>query len=347
MKFFLRLAFVMLTLFALSAQSTAQQKEEAQSLPTPLVKILLSKGIISEQEAAMIGGAATPGEAQQRLAKLLLTKGILNQQEYEQTLSALGAGSVPSAPAFYEPAPPRAVNAAARSADTLTPGSTPRSRASADLTAVAGGNVAAAAASDAVATAAQQKDEKQPGPAQPPAPIPAISPIRVLPIAPPKKDNLLPDIKLFSAVRVRPYGFIKVSAVHQSASSGGVFGADDFPFPLLLGDTGPDSNARFHIKSRATRLGLDFEWPDVSKNLTLTGKIEFDFEGNFANVNNRNISSVRSPQPSLRLAWVRLDTKLGGLPWFVQFGQDWTIFGSSTMPDLFETTAFGVGLGNI
>jgi hypothetical protein len=56
---------------------------------------------------------------------------------------------------------------------------------------------------------------------------------------------------------------------------------------------------------------------------------------------------VRSSQPSLRLAWVRLDTKLGDLPWFVQFGQDWSIFGSSTLADLFETTSFGIGLGNI
>ena len=92
---------------------------------------------------------------------------------------------------------------------------------------------------------------------------------------------------------------------------------------------------------------MDFEWPDPAPNLTLTGKLEFDFEGNFTDVNNRNISANRSSQPSLRLAWVRLDTKLGQLPVFVQFGQDWTIFGSSTLMDLFETTGFGFAQGNL
>lgn len=347
MKRFLHLALVLLTLLALSGQSLAQQKEETQSAPNPLVKILQSKGVITEQEAAVINGAATPGEAQQRLAKLLLTKGILNQQEYDQTLSALGAGSVPPAPVSSDGAAPRLVNAAARGTDIVTPSDTLRTATGAGSTVAAGGNAVNAGTGNVIATTAQQKDEKQPGPAQPPAPIPAISPLRVLPITVPKKDGLLPDIKLFSTARVRPYGFIKVSAVHQSASSGGLFGADDFPLPLLLGDTGPDSDSKFHIKDRATRLGLDFEWPDVAKNLTITGKIEFDFEGNFTNVNNRNISAVRSSQPSLRLAWVRLDTKLGDLPWFVQFGQDWSIFGSSTLADLFETTSFGIGLGNI
>jgi hypothetical protein len=346
MKSLLHLAFVIIVLLMPSAQSLAQQKE-AQSPPNPLVKILQSKGIISEQEAAIISGAANPSEAQQRLAKLLLTKGILNQQEYDQTLSALDARSVLPASVPSDPATPRPIIDTARATNTLTLGDTLRSSTSAASTLGDGSDTVAAGTSGVTATTVQQKDEKQPGPVQPPAPLPSVSPLRVLPITVPKKDNLLPDIKLFSAVRIRPYGFIKVTAVHQTASSGGLFGADDFPFPLLLADTGPDSDSKFHIKSRATRLGLDFEWPDVSKNMTLTGKIEFDFEGNFANVNNRNISSVRSPQPSLRLAWVRLDTRLGNVPWFMQFGQDWTIFGSSTLPDLFETTTLGIGLGNL
>jgi hypothetical protein len=170
-----------------------------------------------------------------------------------------------------------------------------------------------------------------------------------LPITIPKKEGLLPDIKLGSGPSLRPYGFFKASAVQQTASHGGpTFGSNDFPQgPLLLGDTGPDADPQFHIKDRAMRLGVDFEWPDVSKNLTLTGKLEFDFEGNFTNVNNRNISANRSSQPSLRLAWVRLDTKLGGLPWFAQFGQDWSIFGSSTLMDIFETTGFGFAQGNL
>ncbi|MEN3334676.1 MAG: hypothetical protein V7641_4041, partial [Blastocatellia bacterium] len=186
---------------------------------------------------------------------------------------------------------------------------------------------------------------------QPPEPkvVPAVAPLRVLPITVPKKEGLIPDIKLGSGARLRPYGFFKISAAEQTASHGGrIFGSNDFPQgPLLLGDTGPDADAQFHIKDRALRLGVDFEWPDMAKNLTLTGKLEFDFEGNFTNVNNRNISANRSSQPSLRLAWVRLDTRLGDTPVFVQFGQDWSIFGSSTLMDLFETTGFGFAQGNL
>jgi hypothetical protein len=345
MKSPLHLLIALLVLLALTGPAFAQQKTDTQAAPDPLVRLLQSKGIISAEEAAMIGQAATPSEMQQRLAKLLLAKGVLTQQEYDQTLSSLAATSASPASAAGDSTMPRLVNADARRTEVANPngaaistGTTPN--ATNHTVAVNAGGVK-------TNTAQQKKDEQQPGPVQPPAVIAAVAPLRVLPITPPKKDGLLPDIKLFSNARVRPYGFIKVSAVHQTASSGGLFGADDFPLPLLLGDTGPDSDSKFHIKDRATRLGLDFEWPDVAKNLTLTGKIEFDFEGNFTNVNNRNISSIRSSQPSLRLAWVRLDTKLGDVPWFVQFGQDWSIFGSSTLADLFETTSFGIGLGNL
>jgi hypothetical protein len=179
--------------------------------------------------------------------------------------------------------------------------------------------------------------------------IPAVSPLRVLPITVPKKNGLTPDIKLGTGVTLRPYGFFKVSVVNQTASSGGAtFGSNDFPQgPLLLGDTGPDGDPQFHIKARAFRAGVDFEWPDESRTLVLTGKLEVDFEGNFTDVNNRNISSNRSSEPSLRLAWVRLTAEGSAHPWFLQFGQEWSIFGSSTLMDLFETTGFGFAQGNL
>ena len=41
----------------------------------------------------MISQAPSPAESEQRLAKLLLSKGIISQQEYDQTVSALGASS--------------------------------------------------------------------------------------------------------------------------------------------------------------------------------------------------------------------------------------------------------------
>src|SRR5207248_2721864 len=213
----------------------------------------------------------------------------------------------------------------------------------AELDAIPGGGTEAR-----VEPAAEPRTQAAP---QPEAPkfVPAIAPLRVLPITIPKKAGLVPDLKLGSGASLRPYGFFKMSAVHQTASHGGpTFGSNDFPQgPLLLGDTGPDGDPQFHIKDRAFRAGVDFEWLDPVPNITLTGKLEFDFEGSFTNVNNRNISANRSSQPSLRLAWVRMDTKLANLPWFVQFGQDWSIFGSSTLMDLFETTGFGFAQGNL
>jgi hypothetical protein len=309
---------LILLFVTLAGTAFAQQKEGPQASPSPLVRLLQSKGVISEQEAAQIAESSSPAESEQRLARLLLAKGVINQQEYNQAVSS----SAPS-----DSAAPRVATAAAYGAD--------RSNAS-DTRAIKASDARAA---DPITTQAAGE----------PKVVPAVAPLRVLPITIPKKEGLLPDIKLGSGARLRPYGFFKVSAVEQTASHGGrIFGSNDFPQgPLLLGDTGPDADPQFHIKNRAMRIGVDFEWPDLAKNLTLTGKLEFDFEGNFTNVNNRNISANRSSQPSLRLAWVRLDTKLGDTPFFVQFGQDWSIFGSSTLMDLFETTGFGFAQGNL
>ena len=81
--------------------------------------------------------------------------------------------------------------------------------------------------------------------------------------------------------------------------------------------------------------------------MVITGKLEFDFEGNFTRVNNRNISAIRSSGPSLRLAWVRIDRRFGeNTTGFALFGQDWTPFVSSTLPNMIENTNFGgIGFG--
>jgi hypothetical protein len=177
--------------------------------------------------------------------------------------------------------------------------------------------------------------------------IPAVAPVRVLPIGLPRDPKgIIPDIKLGSGAMLNIYGFLKASAVYDTSNSGSTtFNNNDFPLPLLLGDTGPQAD-QFRIKARSTRAGVNFYYPINGPNLTLTGKMEFDWEGDYTVVNNRNISSVRSSQLSLRQAWMRLDTKLGSVPWFAEFGQDWTLLGSSTVMDLFETTGFAVGFGN-
>lgn len=174
--------------------------------------------------------------------------------------------------------------------------------------------------------------------------IPAIAPLRVLQFDGTKRDGLIPDIKLGSGAKLKLYGFFKTSAVWDSSQPSGT----DFPLPGFLADSGPDGAPQFHIKARALRLGANFEWLDISPNLTLTGRLEFDFEGDFTRAVNRNISSIRSSQPSIRLAWVRLDRTFNDRQsGFVLFGQDWTPFGSSTTPNTIETTGFHLGYGNI
>src|SRR5713226_7744143 len=188
------------------------------------------------------------------------------------------------------------------------------------------------------------------GPPQTPASpsggiIPAVAPIRVLAIDPPKREGLIPDISIGKNVHLKPYGFFKASIVYDSTSPYG----NDFPLPAFIGDiNGPDRLPEFHIKDRALRLGSNFEWLDISPNVVVTGKLELDFEGNFSRVNNRNISTVRSNAPQIRLGYGRLDwhatenTTVNLLA-----GQDWTLFASSTLPNLFETTGLGLGFGTL
>ena len=180
----------------------------------------------------------------------------------------------------------------------------------------------------------------------PPAPtvVPAIAPTRVLSLDPPKREGLTPGIML-GGVTMTPYGFIKATAAYDSLDPTG----DDFPRPAFTNaDTGPTNNAEFHMKARASRVGSRFEWPDVSKNITITGQIEADFEGNFSRADNRNVSSIRSNALQLRLAYGRIDWNVRpNTDIFFEGGQDWTIFGSSAMMNLFETTFYGAYWGNL
>jgi hypothetical protein len=175
----------------------------------------------------------------------------------------------------------------------------------------------------------------------PPRVIAAVAPTRLLGIDVPKREGLVPDIKLGTGARLKLYGFFKASIIHDSSSPQG----NDFPLPLLAADTGPNNSPEFHLRARGLRLGANFEWVDPAPKTTITGKIEFDFEGDFTRVNNRNITSIRSSQPSLRLAWARIDRRFSDdNSVFALFGQDWSPFVSSTMPNMIENTNFG-GIG--
>ena len=222
----------------------------------------------------MISQASSPEEANARLAHLLVEKGLISQQEYTAT---------------------------------VTPVSTASSEA----------HLSDAVLHTASVAQASSATSSTPSAAGPPI-IPAVAPLRVLPIEIPKQGGMIPDIRLGSGANMKIYGFYKASAISDTASSGGAtFGSQDWPLPLLLGDTTaatPTTNPQVHLKARSFRIGMQTEWVPKNSGFTITGKVEGDFEGDYTDVSNRNISSVRSNQFSLRLAYMGCTTKLETCP---------------------------------
>lgn len=295
------------------ALKTAPADPATTTISDPLVRVLVSKGVLSDDEGRSVSVGGTPAAQRERLASLLRDKGLITAAEFEALRVVAPASLVAASDA-------QAVNVAANATQQSGQPITPQ----------------------------QTQTQRPEGTATPKAPaatvIPAVAPIRVLQFEGAKREGLIPDIKLGSGARVKLYGFFKTGFIYDSSSPGG----NDFPLPLFLGDTGPRNAPEFHIKARALRLGANFEWLDPAPKTAITGRIELDFEGDFTRAANRNISSIRSSQPSIRLAWARIDRQLTEkTSGFALFGQDWTPFGSSTVPNTIETTGFHLGFGNI
>ena len=271
-----------------------------------LLNLLVSKGILTTSEAASLS-VATGQAGTQQLLLILKQKGVLSESDVASMETAYTNSSSEHT-----------------IADTQS------------------GNILLAAqmASPAAGqTAAPKPKEASPGVMV----IPAIAPLRVLPVDPPAKGSV-EGISL-GAVKMRPYGFIKTTLAYDSSDPRG----DDFIVPGFLNpDTGPNKNPEFHLKARSTRIGSRFEWPDMDGKMTITGTVEADYEGNFSRADNRNVSAIRSSMLSLRLAYGRIDYAASDkTDLFFVGGQDWTIFGSSALMNLFETTFLGAYFGNI
>src|SRR5258706_4774574 len=305
----------LLVVLALCDRIWAQQSTDNEPAVNPLIRILETKGILTPEEVAQISHAASVNDANRRLAKLLLRKGVISQADYDQTegapavinASTAGTSGATQIAAVYR----LPVNHGA-SLPTLS-------------------NVALPAnpPSDQTASAAS-------------AVIPALTPIRFLPVGSLPREAGTPSFKIGS-IRVTPYGFIKATVVHDSSSPNG----DDFPLPgFQAPDTGPNGAPEFHVKARPSRIGMNLEWLDPSPKFTITGKIEGDFEGNFSRVDNRNIGTIRASMFSIRLAYGRIDYRFSDRN-SINFlaGQDWTPFTSSTLPITFETTGTSIGFG--
>jgi hypothetical protein len=309
-------------LFAVTFLPAFAQQGGSATAPNPLVEILKAKGVLTPAEVAQINQAATTQESNKRLAGILLSKGLITQADYDRLVGKTAPAATTKQVGAQTPAP---VQKQAQAQPKQPSGF-------------------------AISVGAQAP----PNPTEPGAPsiverIPsttvneALTPIRAFPVGGIKKGEMLAAFKA-GGVGMTPYGFIKSTAVWDSSSPNG----DDFPLPGFLTDTGPNGAPEFHIKARSTRFGSNFEWYDPSPKWTVTGKIEWDFEGNFNRSDNRNLSSIRSNNISLRLAWGRLDYRFNDKNTLsVLFGQDWTIFGSSTLPNMLETTGLGIDFGSL
>lgn len=311
----------LLTALMLPALPIFAQDANSTSTQTSLIQLLQAKGVLSPADVASINQAGSAQASNIVLEKILLSKGLISQNDFNH----LTGGTASPALAVQPPA--------------QTPAKT-------------------APASTGFATL-----QSPPHPTEPGAPAvvamkpsrsvnEAIAPVRALPVGG-VEINRLPAFKA-GGVGLDPYGFIKATAVFDSSDPSG----NDFPLPGFLvteantsagasqsGIGGPNGDPEFHIKARSSRVGLNMSWYDSPK-WDITGKIEMDFEGNFNRSDNRNVSTARSNNPSLRLAYARMDYHAGKNTTVSSvFGQDWTIFGSSTMPNILESTFFGAYYG--
>src|SRR5438105_3588942 len=307
------------SIFAAFQNGFAQQQPENSPAANPLLRLLQAKRILTEEEVAQINRKSSPGDVNQRLGEMLLRKGVISQSDYDEAFGAAKVTSASALAASYASFVPAVYRMPANSSASDAPAT---NLSNLSKVATVGSNTA-------------------PAPPEGPTVVPAITPLRVFPVGGLTKGEMKPMISMGN-VHVTPYGFIKATFAHDSSSPGG----DDFPLPGFTNDTGPQGAPEFHIRARSSRFGANFEWLDPSPNLTITGKIEADFEGDFTRVDNRNLSAIRSSQPSIRLAYVRLDYKVGERDTFSSlFGQDWTPFASSTLPTVVETMLSGGGFG--
>ena len=299
--------------------------------------LLTTAAICEDLPASAAAAQANTAAASDPLLQLLVAKGVLNADEAK----SLGGTPAEQRTKLLELLRQKGI-LSAFDYETLT---TPS--ASAQVAA----NLVASTTPILPAMVSSPTPEPQPTKPAPPKFIPAVAPLRVLQLEPSKQDGMVPDIKLGSGARLKLYGMVKASVIYDSSSPYGT----DMPLPGFITasgstfDPGPTRSPEFHAKARFARVGANFEWPDIAgSNNTFTGKMEFDFEGNYSRALNRNISTIRSNMASIRLAYGRLDHKFNDdTSAFVLFGQDWTPFGSSTLPNLFETTGLGLGFGTL
>jgi hypothetical protein len=323
-----------LFLISLLAAQAANAQAQGQASSSPVVQEQGQQGKKTDPSSGNGAGSATKKASMpDTLLDLLVSKGLLTTEEVRGILSGEPANRRDRLATLLKD---KGLISAAELDALLAPASNSNELAAVVISPEQPGT--AESSKSAPTTTARAKPSV-------PSVIAAVAPIRLLSIDVPQREGLIPDLKLGSGARIKPYGYFKTSVIRDSSSPGG----NDFPLPLLAADTGPNGSPEFHLKARALRLGVNFEWLDPAPKTVITGRLELDFEGDFTRVNNRNASSIRSSQPSLRLAWVRIDRRFSEkVTGFALFGQDWSPFASSTLPNMIENTNFGgIGYGAI
>src|SRR5579863_831087 len=181
----------------------------------------------------------------------------------------------------------------------------------------------------------------------PPAPTvpPAVRPLRYLPVGIPNEENggnLVPAIHL-GAVAIQPYGDVRTEVIYDSSSPYG----NSFPLPGFNPITnGPTRIPEFHVTANNSIFGTNVAWHDGQRDLFVSGKVSMDFDGNYSV--NPSVNTIDRPSPELREGYGRLDWQVGdSTSLLLVAGQDWTPFGSSTLPNLLESELLGAGFGTI
>jgi hypothetical protein len=327
------------------AVSLAPAFAEDNQPSDPLVRVLASKGILTQAEADSIA-TASPADQRSKLAQILLDKGLISTADYEAVSGAMPVSTSVSGEARLESAsvltrdPAQAAAPSAPKAPPVIPAAAPVRLLQLEPSKIGGmvpdiklgsgaklkfyGFLKSTAVYDT--SNPQNLDFVLPGfggsnPAVPQA-IPTGYPFGacttvVTAVGPP----------VVTAPVCPVYGAI-----------GGVSSSDG----------GPDGAPQFRIKARAARVGMNLEFPDIAgSSNSITGRLEGDFEGNFSRAQNRSVSTSRTNMFSIRVAWARIDHKFSdSTSGFLLFGQDWTPFLSSTFPNMLESTGGDIFFGN-
>ena len=102
-----------------SAPKPASPQPADPSISDPLVRVLLTKGVITPEEARAVAVAGTPSEQRDHLAALLRDKGLISDAEYEAVRTVSPSGDAARASASSPTVQPGAQKTEAQKSDAV------------------------------------------------------------------------------------------------------------------------------------------------------------------------------------------------------------------------------------